>query len=335
MHAPNEIVWIRKAGDKSIYWPAIVKEVSSERKGAGLWVQLWGQDRRKRADVKEVVKFLDGFKISDFKNASLKIAIKQALKWRKNQTLLLPPQVRLNKEDVENYVHQESKPTQRKGGPKPSLAAIINSDNAARQSVLKEVKEKDGKKEVSEYEKLRLKNIADRAAMFAALKRDFAAFKKATPSPRGLVNTGEKRKYERGPKLYSSRSEPVKTRTRSRLNSEAGSENSSGQSTPKKRNYFFGLGCDSDEEFLEPSPKKTRVMKVNPGKWMHDPNAKIPSPDEITDEMLDNVADRVSEKVYGQTGTSCHQCRQKTLDTKTVCRSGRCAGIRGNTNCLD
>lgn len=28
-------------------------------------------------------------------------------------------------------------------------------------------------------------------------------------------------------------------------------------------------------------------------------------------------------------GTSCHQCRQKTLDTKTICRSGVCVGAKG------
>lgn len=28
-------------------------------------------------------------------------------------------------------------------------------------------------------------------------------------------------------------------------------------------------------------------------------------------------------------GSSCHQCRQKTLDTKTVCRSGFCVGGKG------
>lgn len=28
-------------------------------------------------------------------------------------------------------------------------------------------------------------------------------------------------------------------------------------------------------------------------------------------------------------GSSCHQCRQKTVDTKTVCRSGFCVGAKG------
>ena len=52
--------------------------------------------------------------------------------------------------------------------------------------------------------------------------------------------------------------------------------------------------------------------------------------DAVTVEDLVLVADRTSDKHYDQVdGTSCHQCRQKTDDLKTVCRSGRCVGIRG------
>lgn len=31
-------------------------------------------------------------------------------------------------------------------------------------------------------------------------------------------------------------------------------------------------------------------------------------------------------------GTSCHQCRQKTNDMKTICRSGACFGVRGQVS---
>jgi len=51
---------------------------------------------------------------------------------------------------------------------------------------------------------------------------------------------------------------------------------------------------------------------------------------EVNDEDLKMVAVSSSEKQYDQVhGTSCHQCRQKTLDTKTICRSEDCSGIRG------
>ena len=56
----------------------------------------------------------------------------------------------------------------------------------------------------------------------------------------------------------------------------------------------------------------------------------ILTPEEVTNEMLDKVATRCKDKQHDQeNGTSCHQCRQKTGDTKTICRSGRCVGLRG------
>lgn len=82
--------------------------------------------------------------------------------------------------------------------------------------------------------------------------------------------------------------------------------------------------------------------------------------DEITDDDLENVAYRSKDKIWDKEnvggppappsptstpasllltslfsppaspqGSSCHQCRQKTLDTKTICRSGFCVGAKG------
>ncbi|XP_010904134.2 cell division cycle-associated protein 7 isoform X2 [Esox lucius] len=52
--------------------------------------------------------------------------------------------------------------------------------------------------------------------------------------------------------------------------------------------------------------------------------------DEITADDLQLVADNTTEKVYSSaTGSTCHQCRQKTIDTKTCCRNEDCHGIVG------
>ncbi|KAJ7322396.1 hypothetical protein JRQ81_018683, partial [Phrynocephalus forsythii] len=52
--------------------------------------------------------------------------------------------------------------------------------------------------------------------------------------------------------------------------------------------------------------------------------------EEITDEDLENVAITVKDKIYDKVlGSTCHQCRQKTIDTKTVCRNEGCGGVRG------
>ncbi|XP_076866021.1 cell division cycle-associated 7-like protein isoform X2 [Brachyhypopomus gauderio] len=53
-------------------------------------------------------------------------------------------------------------------------------------------------------------------------------------------------------------------------------------------------------------------------------------PEDITKELLDNVADRAKDKILDKNyGSTCHQCRQKTLDTKTECRSSYCHGLKG------
>ncbi|XP_053783337.1 cell division cycle-associated 7-like protein isoform X2 [Desmodus rotundus] len=52
--------------------------------------------------------------------------------------------------------------------------------------------------------------------------------------------------------------------------------------------------------------------------------------EDITSEDLENVALTVRDKIYDKVlGNTCHQCRQKTIDTKTVCRNQSCGGVRG------
>ncbi|KAJ6640493.1 hypothetical protein lerEdw1_013684 [Lerista edwardsae] len=52
--------------------------------------------------------------------------------------------------------------------------------------------------------------------------------------------------------------------------------------------------------------------------------------EDITDDDLENVAITVKDKIYDKVlGSTCHQCRQKTIDTKTVCRNEGCWGVRG------
>ncbi|KAL8183482.1 UNVERIFIED_CONTAM: hypothetical protein K2H54_042373 [Gekko kuhli] len=52
--------------------------------------------------------------------------------------------------------------------------------------------------------------------------------------------------------------------------------------------------------------------------------------EEITQEELNNICETARDKVYNRvTGSTCHQCRQKTTDTKTNCRNPDCMGVRG------
>jgi len=93
---------------------------------------------------------------------------------------------------------------------------------------------------------------------------------------------------------------------------------------PKKK-VRFNAECDNESDGNHKLKQRRPVVMRR-----SDPNANL-KPEDITDEMLDEVAKNVSNKKYdGVTGTSCHQCRQKTLDLKTICRSGICQGVRGN-----
>ena len=62
-----------------------------------------------------------------------------------------------------------------------------------------------------------------------------------------------------------------------------------------------------------------RHRRSQPNQWAFDPNVDIVMPEGVTDEMLDNVVEyNVSQKIYdqGPKGSTCHQCRQKTIGKK-------------------
>jgi len=208
------------------------------------------------------------------------------------------------------------KPVLGSGGPRKPLSQMI---------LERETKEE--KEELPDYEKNRMKNIQEQKAMFLEqLKKSAKALSNSVkPKPKAFCKPNgsdmavfRRRKIVR--KIYSTRS--------SRQNSE------SPNGTPKKFEYLDDNGLaaleedySSDEELVELAPKKRRS---HPSKWAYNPNDEILTPDQVTPLMLDNVSDYVSHKVYSQSsGTSCHQCRQKTTDQKTICRSGNCAGVRG------
>uniref|UniRef100_A0A673HGE8 Cell division cycle associated 7b n=1 Tax=Sinocyclocheilus rhinocerous TaxID=307959 RepID=A0A673HGE8_9TELE len=80
-----------------------------------------------------------------------------------------------------------------------------------------------------------------------------------------------------------------------------------------------------------------RLMEVKEGPGDARPKQRkcrsqesIRMPEDITEEELENVADRAKDKILDkENGSTCHQCRQKTLDTKTECRGLYCGGVKG------
>ncbi|XP_067264753.1 cell division cycle-associated protein 7a isoform X2 [Chanodichthys erythropterus] len=79
---------------------------------------------------------------------------------------------------------------------------------------------------------------------------------------------------------------------------------------------------DDDEEEKEPRRRSYNSTLTIPH--------VVRPVEEITQAELDNICVNVREKIYNRaTGSTCHQCRQKTTDTKTNCRNPECVGVRG------
>ncbi|XP_077446312.1 cell division cycle-associated 7-like protein [Stigmatopora argus] len=171
----------------------------------------------------------------------------------------------------------------------------------------------------------REKNIQENKAMLAKLFADLTSIADLT-----LPQTPQKKKRTQ-----------VKTTPRKRkFEQEAGSER---RNPPRKarppENFAVDQVCEPlprngskavdirrllevDEESAGNNPKKRRSHKRSQYDYK--------SVDEITEDDLENIAYRSKDKIWDKDhGSSCHQCRQKTLDTKTVCRSGFCSAGKG------
>ncbi|XP_029588242.1 cell division cycle-associated 7-like protein isoform X2 [Salmo trutta] len=170
----------------------------------------------------------------------------------------------------------------------------------------------------------RAKNIQENKAMLAKLFADLTNMaelppstmkrrvsEKPTPRRRGVYEGGERRNPSRAARP------PEKFGVEERSTS------------PSRHNRSVRTICvrkllEVDDE-LSRSGKKRRASSGKRRKITH-----VRSVDEITEEELDNVAEGAKDKILDKDhGSTCHQCRQKTLDTKTVCRSGVCSGGKG------
>ncbi|KAJ3603253.1 hypothetical protein NHX12_030995 [Muraenolepis orangiensis] len=166
-------------------------------------------------------------------------------------------------------------------------------------------------------------NIKANKAMLAQLMADLQKM----PGGAGILkkHTSGKKPKEKGPHPPRSGQAGGESRrnpergTRRQTRSMGGSEDPSG---PRDQKLELSL----EDELLEvrnprrrytPRPSQTKPHTVRPVQ-------------DITEAELQLVADNMTEKVYNSvTGSTCHQCRQKTIDTKTCCRSKECRGIQG------
>jgi len=193
------------------------------------------------------------------------------------------------------------------------------------------------KSELSEYEKLRDENIRARQDMLAALMADMADFKKDVGIKDKAAAKPAKKKRTFDEAFRSSGMMPLERRKSSRLENKPedgekkyGSETWGNEDAKERSTRVFSVAeeaSDYDEEDYE--NYEIRKKKSNPGRWEKDPNVNVLMPEDVTPSMLKKICFQGRKTYNTKIGTSCHQCRQKTIDTKTVCRSGDCQGVRG------
>ncbi|XP_059206002.1 cell division cycle-associated 7-like protein [Centropristis striata] len=221
----------------------------------------------------------------------------------------------------------------------PTLKQKLEEQNAKKENKVKEAPpaqmrtrgrqrkqqqlDEDEDEGLSQSLRKRDKNIQENKAMLAKLFADLSSVADLTPpttpqkkkrSP--LKVTSQKRKYV--PEVGSERRNP--SRKARPPENFAVEEKSEPVQRRGQRSIDISRLVEVDEEYANGRKiKRSRKSQYN-----------VRSVDDITEEELDNIAYRSKDKIWDkENGSSCHQCRQKTLDTKTVCRSGFCVGGKG------
>lgn len=209
-----------------------------------------------------------------------------------------------------------------------------------------------GRKPLCEYEELRQRNLEDNKVILAKLMTDLAKVSPIPIVPRKQRKSQTKRVSDKiDQPLVVRRNPPRSARynpvglsphmrsRRGSVSSSMSSASGSTDSTPTKSEKFvvrFGAflrrsfdekeDTYSDEEYdNEDNERALPTIKRKPRA-----NRAIKEPFEITEQDLIRVAEHVSDKKYDNYyGTTCHQCRQKTDDQKTICHADNCFGVRG------
>lgn len=208
------------------------------------------------------------------------------------------------KQEKRNLLIEEKQMT---SDPRSPLQEIKMEEKSVRKA------KPDGKEEESDYEKIRQRNIKEKENMYKEIMKEFS----------------EKEGQMMLKKKVTSK--PPQRRTPTVISSPRRSMRGEGKGQKRYRDE----SDDEDEDGKRRRKRYKGEVKVKIGVPVlqgrkSNPNVDVPTPEDINDFMMENVADRVSEKIYDKVqGSSCHQCRQKTMDTKTVCRSGICVGVRG------
>ncbi|XP_027020191.1 cell division cycle-associated protein 7a [Tachysurus fulvidraco] len=171
-------------------------------------------------------------------------------------------------------------------------------------------------------------NIKENKAMLAKLMAELnkvpGIFPKKTPLAAGNTPTRVPRRSLGTPgacRQNPERLSRIHTRSRSLVDGPPTPE----EDPEDKFSLVRRARQDDDDDDYEPEPRRRRTYNG----VLAIPHVVRPV-EEITQAELDNICTNVREKVYNRvTGSTCHQCRQKTVDTKTNCRNPDCVGVRG------
>ncbi|XP_078537677.1 cell division cycle-associated protein 7 [Lissotriton helveticus] len=179
----------------------------------------------------------------------------------------------------------------------------------------------------SNFMEKRALNIKENKAMLAKLMAELKsipgfAMKRNLVSPSTPKSKRSPRTPRSGRVLRSGsdRLAPPRTRSRSLVD---GPPSPAPEEEENDQFYLVRKSKLEDEYLEEESPRRSRPSALT---FTH----VVRPVEEVTEEELENISTNASDKVYNSvTGSTCHQCRQKTIDTKTNCRNPDCVGVRG------
>ncbi|XP_070778442.1 cell division cycle-associated 7-like protein [Enoplosus armatus] len=259
--------------------------------------------------------YSDGEEAPPPKRKSLLVALRFPVK------RLSTPKRELQEKNVKKPV-KETPPSQRGRGMQRKRQQQQKKDEEE-----EEEEEEDKEEVLSQSLRKRDKNIKENKAMLAKLFADLSTMADLTlptsPQKKKRVPdqaTPRKRKFE--PQMGSERRNP--SRKARPPENFAVEEKSEPVTRRSPRTVDIRRLVEVDDEHVGEGRKKRKSHGSRRSQY------EVKSVDEITKEDLDNIAYRSKDKIWDkENGSSCHQCRQKTLDTKTVCRSGFCVGAKG------
>ncbi|KAB5530721.1 hypothetical protein PHYPO_G00132660 [Pangasianodon hypophthalmus] len=195
-----------------------------------------------------------------------------------------------------------------------------------------EEKEEDEEDEEEEEEEVKLteadvqilsqraKNIQENKAMLAKLFADLTSLPELSRKTMPMKKKKQQSPRKRVSEVQSERRNPSR---KARPPEHFGLEQEPVVAAKPRKSVEFNL-----KKLME-IDEGLRVNRDTPRRKSRK-RSSVRMPEDITEEELDNVADRAKDKILDkENGSTCHQCRQKTLDTKTECRNPYCQGVKG------